>query len=755
MLASPAMNKESPNPALSKARVSNGRDLRTSSRLRASQLPLPVQNVNKTTKAKVDSKAKNKPKDAKKSIISTSAASTKGAPIYDAEVEGSQGRTHVFPVSGTESPPDMSETSPGRSPVTSPSNESSAGRSPVTLPSNEKNDQGNVPLDIPPPGDLDNSKNIDIHANPPAHTGAGSAGEALGDLQTDLPGSKLPPSSPSDPWHLAYTELKIMGQSISKLDNIERDVAALKGQFAEISGRTKVMEGLIQGHTADIQDIKASIAENTTNFERHDTSLDSLWTYTDDIASKADQRIREIKEAIQENINKIEQIGDIKAEINKAVSAQIKESLQTFKNEIKREFGEQLRRNSQNLRKEINDIINRNSHDIAYKNLQDQAYYNRHNLVFLGIPEHESDSAFTQALNFCKSSLHFNKPSIDVAYRLGIQPPQDSTYTRPIVVKFSKISDRNSVWMKRNNISQDRRGKPIRIQADIPKQLREDLQILYRVKNAALHSNQYQTVEVKNYRLYLDGAEYCAWELEELPISLRPSTLATRISHDTLVFYSKHSVLSNHHTSPFEVRGRSYANMEQYLAYKRAKLSGQKPLIQKALHAQDPVEAKSILNTLRSDHYDEWKKELPTIALEGLQAKFRQNPTLAEYLRNTTPLTLGEASTNPQWGVGMALENDSVLDKTKWNKQGNLLGRSLMTIREQLIKERKPATTVAPERKSANQNKPMEKKEKEKEKTTTSAGDRAQPANKPSNQSSTNSSSKSGERKGTPTNNVQ
>lgn len=305
-------------------------------------------------------------------------------------------------------------------------------------------------------------------------------------------------------------------------------------------------------------------------------------------------------------------------------------------------------------------------------------------------------------LTSCKSNLQLNRLSVDVAYRLGKQPPQDSTYTRPIVVKFARMSDRNSVWMKRSEISQDRRAKPIRIQADMPKQLREDLQILYRVKNAALKSNQYQTVEVKNYRLYLDGSEYYAWELEELPLDLRPSTLATRISDTTLAFYSKHSVLSNHHTSPFEVRGRSYANMEQYLAYKRAKLSGQKHLIQKALQAQDPVEAKSILNTLRSDHYEEWKKDLHTLALEGLQAKFRQNPALGEYLRNTAPLTLGEASTNSRWGIGLTLEEKHVLDKSKWNKQGNLLGRLIMEIREQMLKERQPAMSTTPARKQVN-----------------------------------------------------
>lgn len=208
---------------------------------------------------------------------------------------------------------------------------------------------------------------------------------------------------------------------------------------------------------------------------------------------------------------------------------------------------------------------------------------------------------------------------------------------------------------------------------------------------------------MKNYKLYLNGEEYAAWELEELPHPLRPSSLATRQSDNSLVFYSKYSALSNHYTAPFEVRGRQFANMEQYLAYKRAKLSGQRSFINKALLPQDPVEAKAILNALKMDHPEEWKKDLSAVATEGLHAKFRQNEALENYLCGTAPLTLGEASTNQQWGIGLTLEDDEVLNKTKWNKQGNLLGQLLMKVRNQIINERqKKAAADKEKRKQGN-----------------------------------------------------
>lgn len=70
--------------------------------------------------------------------------------------------------------------------------------------------------------------------------------------------------------------------------------------------------------------------------------------------------------------------------------------------------------------------------------------------------------------------------------------------------------------------------------------------------------------------------------------------------------------------------------------------------------------------------------------MEGLRGKFLQNPHLCDYLTNTGNLTIGEASTNPRWGIGMDLNNAEVLDGNKWLETGNLLGRSLMKLRKEL-----------------------------------------------------------------------
>lgn len=132
--------------------------------------------------------------------------------------------------------------------------------------------------------------------------------------------------------------------------------------------------------------------------------------------------------------------------------------------------------------------------------------------------------------------------------------------------------------------------------------------------------------------------------------------------------------------------------MEQFLATRKAELLGKEDLIAKAKKADDPIQAKFILNALKEDHQQESNQQVERVALEGLRAKFYQNPHLGDYLCSTNHLTLGEASKNPRWGIGIGIDNPQALDHSKWLPAGNLLGRALMMIREELLSKRKKPT---------------------------------------------------------------
>lgn len=128
--------------------------------------------------------------------------------------------------------------------------------------------------------------------------------------------------------------------------------------------------------------------------------------------------------------------------------------------------------------------------------------------------------------------------------------------------------------------------------------------------------------------------------------------------------------------------------MEQYLAYKKAETLGNRGLMDKARKAHSPVQAKFILNQLRNEDQKNWDDQVENITIEGLKAKFQQNSDMFTFLYNTNDLKLGEASKNQRWGIGFELSDENVLDHTKWSVTGNLLGRALMKVREELCAPR-------------------------------------------------------------------
>lgn len=365
---------------------------------------------------------------------------------------------------------------------------------------------------------------------------------------------------------------------------------------------------------------------------------------------------------------------DIEAEVTHKLEEKMEVTSKRIVEEVQSDVSQQ-----------INDKVNELSQDLSYKDLKERAFNNRYNLVITGLSEDANKSAKNLVYDFFKTNLKVKDLDIYSAYRIGTSFQDDTTYARPILVQFSHLPHRNKVWKKRMNINNNEGNTPIRIQADLPKKLREDVQVLYRVAKAAALIPKYHSAVVRDYALLLDGREYLPRELESLPFPIRPSTLATRVSDEAMIFFSKHSILSNHHPSKFQLQGITFNNVEHYLAHKRALLSGQQSIIQRALNLKDPTEAKGILNSLKKDHTREWAENRATWATEAVRAKFLQNPDLATSLCATEGKQLGEASRNPVWAIGKDLDDPEALDISKWSSSGNLLGKTIMAVREEIL----------------------------------------------------------------------
>lgn len=75
---------------------------------------------------------------------------------------------------------------------------------------------------------------------------------------------------------------------------------------------------------------------------------------------------------------------------------------------------------------------------------------------------------------------------------------------------------------------------------------------------------------------------------------------------------------------------------------------------------------------MHAHHTREWEEQIAMVLVEALQGKFLQNAPLAKCPKETHPRHLGEASREPVWGTGLYLSDKETINRTKWNKQGNL-----------------------------------------------------------------------------------
>lgn len=316
--------------------------------------------------------------------------------------------------------------------------------------------------------------------------------------------------------------------------------------------------------------------------------------------------------------------------------------------------------------------------------VKEQAATRRQNLIFTGVEE-GGGSELTVIRDICKTGLRINNISITSAYRVGTRSG-GSYNPRSIMVHFRSVPDRSRVWQAKKRLQRGDYTK-VWIQEDMPRILKEDLCILIKVAKRAefLNKEEYRSLKVKDFCIHLNGMVYPPSSLESLPIELRPSTICIRKGEELIVFFGRYTPLSNHFCSPFELGGSQYLHVEQYLAVESAKLSGKEDIIDRAKSLANPADAKSILNSLRDDHVQEWEESRATLIINALRCKFTQNQLLGNYLRSTYPLHLGEASKDPVWGIGFNLLDDDAMIFASWAKDGNLLGRSLCEIRGELI----------------------------------------------------------------------
>ncbi|MBN3785633.1 NADAR family protein [Burkholderia sp. Ac-20353] len=150
-------------------------------------------------------------------------------------------------------------------------------------------------------------------------------------------------------------------------------------------------------------------------------------------------------------------------------------------------------------------------------------------------------------------------------------------------------------------------------------------------------------------------------------------------------FFGAIDVLSNWYPSLFTYHGVTFTCTEQFVMYAKAMLFEDLATASQILAASSPREHKRLGRVVRGFDNVAWERSRESIMFVGCREKFRQNADLAVALREMGTTTLVEASPYDRiWGVGLGETDPRIADPSNW-QGSNLLGKTLMRVRDVLF----------------------------------------------------------------------
>ncbi len=152
-------------------------------------------------------------------------------------------------------------------------------------------------------------------------------------------------------------------------------------------------------------------------------------------------------------------------------------------------------------------------------------------------------------------------------------------------------------------------------------------------------------------------------------------------------FFRPSEMFSQWYPSTFVVDGNTFSCAEQFMMHGKAVLFGDAAIAAQILATASPKEHKALGRKVSGFDDKVWKQHREVIVAAGSRAKFTQNPALLRALLDTAPTELVEASPFDRiWGVGMGADDPRIEDPANW-RGGNLLGKILTKLRDELIAE--------------------------------------------------------------------
>ena len=129
------------------------------------------------------------------------------------------------------------------------------------------------------------------------------------------------------------------------------------------------------------------------------------------------------------------------------------------------------------------------------------------------------------------------------------------------------------------------------------------------------------------------------------------------------------------------LRGRRYANGEQWMMAAKAWLMGDLETLKTILETTDPKAVKALGRAVKPFDAKLWERACEAIVTAGCIAKFSATERMRQEILDTGDLILFEASAFDRvWGIGIDWRSADAEDPSKWRGR-NLLGKCLMAAR--------------------------------------------------------------------------
>lgn len=136
---------------------------------------------------------------------------------------------------------------------------------------------------------------------------------------------------------------------------------------------------------------------------------------------------------------------------------------------------------------------------------------------------------------------------------------------------------------------------------------------------------------------------------------------------------------------PFEVEGEVFKTAEHWMMAGKARLFNDEVVREQIMVSIKPAVAKELGRQVTGFNPIIWDREKFNLVKQGNFYKFTQHQTLREYLKSTGELIIVEASpVDIIWGIGLSKNDPGIENPYLW-KGENLLGFSLMEVRDMLL----------------------------------------------------------------------